>query len=187
MNVKLKTIAALLTGEFFRLHFGADGLSNRGRTMNMTKSGLVAGTTSTYTTTVATKCTIRGKWATDLAIQTNTATPTTDARTSAAFTALGDNQCTVIVLGVNAAGAIQACQGSIEDTEVGVTTTAGAFIKRPQFPALPDDFCPLGYNVVRTAPSAAAWTFGTSNWTATGITMTNFIEVTELPDRPQQA
>lgn len=165
-----------------------DQLTVRGRTMNMGKSGITKGTTSTYTTTVATKCTIRGKWATDLAIQTNTATPTTDdGNADAAFRALADNQATVIVFGVNAAGAIRAAQGSIEPTEVGITTTAGAFINRPQFPSLPEDFCAIGYVVVRTAPSAAAWTFGTSSWTATGITSTDVIEVSELPDRPQQA
>lgn len=184
--MKLKTLYAALTAAYLTMAFGAEESANRGRTMNLVKSGITKGTTSTYTTLVATKCTIRGKFATDLAIQTNTATPTTDAgNASAVFRKLTDNQATVLVFGVNAAGAIQLAQGTIEPTEVGVTTTAGAFIHPPQFPQLPSDFCPIGYLLVRTAPDAADWTPGTSNWTATGITASAVVEVTELPDRPQ--
>lgn len=161
-------------------------LTNRGNTISHVKTGLTKGTTSTYTTTAASECSIDGKWATDLAIQTNTATPTTDAVDGLAFTALTDNQATVLVLGVNAAGAIQMAQGGIEATEVGITTTAGAFKRAPQFPSLPDDFCPLGYLLVRTAPSASDWTPGTSNWTATGVTASAVVEVNgSLPLRPQ--
>lgn len=160
-------------------------LANR-RAQSHVVTGLTKGTTSTYTTTVATVVSIAGKWATALGVQTNVATPTTDARTAAAFTALTDNQATVLVLGINLAGAIQMCQGGIEATEVGVTTTAGAFKRAPQFPTLPDDFCPLGYLLVRTAPSAADFTPGTSNWTATGITASAVTEVDGLlPARPQ--
>lgn len=166
--------------------FGADELSQRGRTMNMAKSGITKGTTSTYTTTATTVCTIRGKFATGLTAQTNVATPTTDdGNADAAFRKLTDNQATVLVFGVNAAGAIRMAQGTIENTDVGVTTTAGAFRNPPQFPVLPNDFCAIGYLLVRTAPDAADWTAGTSNWTATGITASAVVEVTELPARPQ--
>ena len=143
------------------------------------------GTTSTYTTSASTACMIKGKWATALTAQTNTATPTTDAVTAAAFKVLTDNKATVLVLGINAAGAIKMAQGSIVDTEVGVTTTAGAFILAPQFPSLPDDFCPLAYLLVRTAPSASDWTPGTSSWTATGITASAVVQIGSLPARPQ--
>lgn len=156
-----------------------------GITMNLVSAALVAGTTSTYTTTVTTECVINGKFATTLAAQTNTATPTTDAQTGAAFVAQTDNTASVYVFGVALAGTIAVCQGSIEETEVGVTTTAGAFKSPPQFPKLPDDFCPIGYIVVRTAPSAADFTFGTSSWTATGITAATAVNVSMLPDRPQ--
>lgn len=164
-----------------------DNLNYRGMTLNHVNAGLVAGTTSTYTTTATTVCSIRGKFATGLTAQTNTATPTTDATTGAAFVALSDNQATVLVYGVNAAGAIQMSQGSIEPTATGVTTTAGAFLNLPQFPTLPDDFCPIGYQLVRTAPSASAFTPGTSSWTATGITASTIQNVATLPDRLQSA
>lgn len=160
-------------------------LTERGATRNMVSAGFVLGTTSTYTTTVTTTAVIDGVFGTTLGAQTNTASPTTDAFTGSAFRALTPNKSTVLVWGVNLAGAIRLCQGSIEDTETGVTTTAGAFLKAPQFPALPDDFAPIAYNLVRTAPSASTWTPSTSNWTASGVTCSVAKNVSVLPARPR--
>jgi hypothetical protein len=166
----------------------------RALTLNHVSAAFVLGTTSTYTTTVTTAVSINGKFGTTLGAQTNTASPTTDAVTGLAFPSLpvgsGDTKngrATVVVAGVNAAGAIKYCQGSIVKTALGVTTTAGAFIDAPQFPVLPDDFAPLAYFLVRNSPSAAAWTLGTSNWTASGITCSTPVNVSTLPDRPQTA
>lgn len=156
-----------------------------GNTVNLASAAMIAGTTSTYTTTVTTNCVINGKFATTLGAQTATATPTTDATTGLAFNALAPNQCCVIVLGQNLAGTIKMCQGPILATNVGVTTTVGALRLDPQFPAFPDDFCPLAYTVVRTAPSAASWTPGTSSWTASGVSASTFQNVYQLPNRPQ--
>jgi hypothetical protein len=160
-------------------------LTERGATRNMVSAGFVLGTTSTYTTTVTTTAVIDGVFGTTLGAQTNTASPTTDALTGAAFRALTPNKATVLVWGVNLAGAIQLVQGSIEDTVTGVTTTAGAFLKSPLFPALPDDFAPIAYNLVRTAPSASTWTPGTSNWTASGVTCSVAKNISVLPARPR--
>jgi hypothetical protein len=154
-------------------------------TINLVSAAAVAGTTSTYTTTVTTECVINGKFATTLGAQTNTATPTTDANTALAFNALQPNQCCALVLGQNSAGAIKLVQGPIIPTAIGVTTTVGALINDPQFPPLPNDFCPLAYTVVRTAPSAAAWTPGTGSWTASGVSASTFQNVAQLPARPQ--
>lgn len=158
----------------------------RGATLNVVTAGLTPGTTSTYTTTATTQCVIDGAFATGLTAQTNTATPTTDATTGAGFVAQTDDTACCYVFGVTAAGAIAVSQGPIIPTEVGVTTTAGAFINPPPFPALPDNFCPIGYFIVRAAPSASAWTFGSSNWTATGMTVTAK-NVFTLPGRPKTA
>lgn len=163
-----------------------DNINIKGLTINHINAGLVAGTTTTYTTTAETSCAIQGKFGTALAIKTNAATPTTDVVTGAAFVAQAANQASVYVFGVNAAGAIKVAQGSIENTEVGVTTTAGAFKVAPQFPALPDDFCPIGYAVVRTSPTGSAFICGTTAWAASGIT-TTFKNVSTLPDKPQTA
>lgn len=158
-----------------------------GLTMGTIKSGLVKGTGSSYTTTVTTAGMINGKYVTGLTAQTNTATPTTDAATGAAFNALSTNKATVLVIGQKADSTIQMAQGSIEDTQPGVTTTAGAFIRAPQFPTLPDDMMVLGYCLVRTAPSASSWTPGSGAWAATGVTTTEFVQCGVLPDRPQTA
>ena len=133
-----------------------------GATFGTIKTGLIKGTTSTYTTTVTSAGMINGKYVTGLTAQTNTATPTTDAVTAAAFVALTDNQATVLVIGQKADSTIQMAQGSIVPTQTGVTTTAGDFISAPQFPNLPDDFMVFGYLLVRTAPSASDFTAGTS-------------------------
>jgi hypothetical protein len=157
-----------------------------GLTINLVKAGLVAGTTSTYTTTVTTEQVINGKFGTTLAAQTNTASPTTDAATGDAFVPVLADKATVLVWGVNAAGAIQLAQGTIVDTEPGVTTTVGAFTAiLPDFPALPDDFCPIGYQLVRVSPTGATFTAGTTSWAASGITCSTIQNVATLPDRPQ--
>lgn len=153
-------------------------------TMGLGRTGLIRGTTSTYTTTATSTGMVNGKYVTGIAAQTNAATPILDAVTGLAFPALSANKATVVVIGQTAAGAIQMAQGSIVGTQVGVTTTPGDFITAPQFPAIPDDFVVLGYLVGRTAPSVAAWTAGTSAWTAAGVTTTEFVQCGVLPDRP---
>lgn len=164
-----------------------DTLQQVPMTFNHVNAGLVAGTTSTYTTTAATTCSIAGKFATSLAAQTNTASPTTDATTGAAFIALSANQATVLVWGVNNAGAIRLAQGQIVPTETGITTTVGAFLSLPQFPALLDDFCPIGYQLVRVSPTGATFTPGTTSWAASGITCSVIRNISTLPGRPQSS
>ena len=160
-------------------------LKTDGLTLGTISSAIIAGTTTTYTTTVTSAGMINGKYVTGLTAQTNTATPTTDAVTAAAFPALPVNSCAAFVFGQKADSTIQLVQGPILPTYVGVTTTVGAFIQAPQFPALPDNFMVLGYGVVRTAPSASAWTLGTSNWTASGVSVSTFVSCGTLPNRPQ--
>lgn len=156
-----------------------------GLTMNFVNAAFVAGTTSTYTTTVTTAGIVNGKFITTLGAQTNTASPTTDANTGVAFNALAPNQCCSLVWGTTVAGVIQLVQGPIIGTLTGVTTTVGGFLNEPQFPTLPDNFCPMAYTIVRTAPSAAAWTPGTSSWTASGVSASTFQNIGVLPSRPQ--
>jgi hypothetical protein len=95
-------------------------------TINFVSCAAVAGTTSTFTSTVTTAGCINGKFVTTLAAQTNAASPTTDAATGAAFVALSTNKTCALVFGQTAAGALQLIQGPIIDTAAGVTTTVGA-------------------------------------------------------------
>jgi hypothetical protein len=156
-------------------------------TINFVNAGMSAGTTSTYSTTTATVGVINGKFSTSLSPQTNTATPTTDANTGNAFNALQPNQTCALVLGITVAGVIQMVQGPIIANGIGVTTTVGSFINAPQFPDLPSNFQPLAYTIVQTAPSASAWTPGSSSWTASGVAATTFQNIAQLPARPQIA
>jgi len=159
----------------------------RGLTLGATKTGLIhtAGSAKTFATTIASDGMIGGKHVVALPVTTGGTTPVLDATTGAAFKVLTDNQATVIVWGQNAAGTIQLSQGGIEATEVGITTTAGAFKRAPAFPSLPDDFMVLAYQLIRTAPSASDFTIGTSNWNATGITTGTAVNCGVLPERPQ--
>lgn len=158
-------------------------------TINLANTGAVAGTTNTFTTTVASTCAIKGKFTTALGVLTNSATtPTTDANTGLAFPAILPNYAAAVVFGVNAAGTLKAVQGAVTPTETGVTTTVGAFILAPQFPTIPDDFCPIAYTIVRVAPSGTTgFTLGTTSWAASSMSCTTFKNICTLPDRPQIA
>jgi hypothetical protein len=156
-------------------------------TINLANAGAVAGTTSTFTSTATTAGLINGKFVTTLAPQTNAASPTVDANTGVAFNALQPNQTCSLVFGQTAAGALQLVQGPIIACGVGVTTTPGALINDPQFPDLPNNFVPLAYTIVRTAPNAAAWIPGTGSWTASGVSASTFQNIGQLPARPQSS
>lgn len=152
---------------------------NNGGTMCFAKVGLIAGTTTTYTTTVATDFIIGGKFGVQFATKTNQATPTTDARTGLAFPTLSDDQACALVFGVNAAGAIQLLQGDLKTIEPGTTD----FLITPPFPSVPEDFCPIGYALVKN-DSGSDFIAGTTAWA--GVDMT-FVNVSMLPDRPQES
>ena len=80
-----------------------------------------------------------------------------------------------------AATAIKVVQGSVESLDV-----SGTFLKAPDFANIPDTLCPFAYSIVRNGSTGSAWTFGTSNWNATGITLAHQ-DVMTLPGRPQVA
>lgn len=161
-------------------------IQEKGLTQNMVSTAFVLGTTSTYTTTVTSTCVVNGVFGTTLGAQTNTASPTTDAVTGAAFIPLTANQATVLVWCITTAGAIKLAQGTITPTETGITTTAGNFIAAPQFPEIDlNAMCPIAYGLVRTSPTGSAFTAGTTSWAASGITSSTFKNISVLPDRPQ--
>jgi len=157
-----------------------DQLSQIAITMCLSKVTLAAGTTTTISNTGTTTFTIQGKAYTKTAI-TNGATPTTDAATGAAFPAISANQGTVIVIGLDATGAIKAAQGTTQGLDV-----SGAFIQAPLMPNVPDTMCPIGYIIFKGGSTlSGTWTFGTSNLSSvTGATYT-FVDVCMLPFRPQ--
>lgn len=49
----------------------------------------------------------------------------------------------------------------------------GTMLTPPQFPAIPAGLCPVAYMLVKAgATTSGTWTFGSSNWDATGVTNT---------------
>ena len=162
-------------------------------TINLVNAGLAAGTTITTTVGTAPVVAINGKFGTTTlsASANQSITPTLDANTGVAFATLTKNTAATIVFGVNAAGTLVAAQGTAVPTEVGVTTAVGAFITAPPFPAIPDDFAPLAYTVVRVAPSSTGFTCGAASnpWTGTPsyATCSTFKNISTLPSRPQIA
>jgi len=165
-----------------------DSLQQTSLTGALSKAAVAAGTTTTYTTTGNTVYCINGK-AYSAAAVTNAATPTTDITTGAAFPAQAIGSGSVYVYGLNAAGAIKVAKGT------DVTLAAdGSFLDLPSFPALPEDFCPIAYQLVRLAPSTATtpavatWTFGTNNQSGvTGVTYARQDVALGMPARPQAA
>lgn len=168
-------------------------------TMNFTKATLAAGTTTTISTTGTTTYAVRGKFYTKTAI-TNGTTPTTDWATGAAFNPipipatapnLAAGYGSVYTVGLDSTGTIRVIQGTVVPLD-----GSGNFINAPQFGGLgpqgsgltDNDFCAIGYIVVKLGASAVAtWTFGTNNLSSvTGVTYT-FVDVATLPDRPQVA
>jgi hypothetical protein len=146
-------------------------------------TGVTAVGATTYTATpvgtaAAISYAIGGKTYTKATISGG-ATPTTDINTAAAFLPLAANQGCVVVLGLNAAGTVVAAQGSIEALDA-----AGGFVTAPQFPPLPENFCPFAYIVCKNGATGSAWTFSSSNWSATGMTATP-VPICMLPARPQ--
>jgi|ERR1035437_480180 hypothetical protein len=169
-----------------------DTLSQVPLTLNLANMGLVIGTTTSLSVKLAPSSCIAGKFCTiTLSASDNQAiTPTLDANTGVAFVPILPNTCAAVVYGLNAAGTLVAAQGKAIATEVGVTTTVGAFINAPQFPAISDLMVPVAYHVIRVAPSGTAgFTLGVSPWTgsASYATCTTIQNIVTLPGRPMIA
>jgi hypothetical protein len=156
-----------------------DNLANTPLSLTTTKAGLVAGTTTTYTTANITQYAIRGLAYSKAAV-TNGATPTTDATTGAAFVPVSANSGSVYVFAFDAAGALKVSQGGVTPLDV-----QGNFIRAPQFPSVPNTATAFGYLVLKGGSTLASpWTFGSSNLSGvTGATYT-FTDVMTLPARP---
>lgn len=157
-----------------------------GNNFCVTKAGLAAGTTTTITITNNTTYSVNGKAYTKAAAS-NAATPTTDAITGAAFTAIAPNKGGVFAICLNAGGDIKVAQGGIADLD-GTAAGASASFKAeyPQFPTIPDTLTCIGYLVTKVGASGAAWTFGTSNLAGPPSNVLHtFVDVLTLPSRPQ--
>lgn len=152
----------------------------RGLTATLSNAGVIGVASGTTYTFVEFQYALDGKVFTNAAV-TGGASPTVDQNTGAAFVPIQPDKGCVFVFCVNAAGAESVAQGPI--TAIDGTTDEFLAPDAPQFPYISDDYCPFGYFIVQTAGTSSAWTFGASNWDATGVTAAE-ISVSTLPTRP---
>jgi len=151
---------------------------NLGGTLNLALVGLLAGTTTTYNVANAASCVINGKFTTVLGSGATTAAPTVDINTGLAFVTVADDKGCVLVAGVDAGGDLRVAQGEIKDLEEGTLV----FKIAPPFPAIPDDFCPIGYVIVKN-DSGSDYIHSSTSWSAIDVT---FVDISMLPSRPQE-
>lgn len=157
---------------------GGSMVTNYVAITGITATGATTFTATPVGTAAAISFMVKGKSFTKATISGG-ATPTTDAITAAAFVALAANQGCVFVIGLDASGNVKAAQGNVQSLD-----SAGSFVARSEFPSMPDTIAPLTYVVCKNGSTGTAWTFGTSNWNATGMTATP-VNIMALPSRPQ--
>ena len=152
-------------------------------------AALAAGTTTTFSTTGATLYCIDGRAYTTSAAA-NAATPTTDAVTGSAFTAIAAKKGSVFVFcydgtSTTAATAIKVVQGSVEDLTPEADGANASFVTAPEFPYIPDTLTPFGYVITRVGASGSTWTFGSSNLAGPPSNVKHdFYSCMVLPSRP---
>lgn len=138
-----------------------------------------AGANTNISTTNATTFTINGVQYNVAAIGA-AAAPATDVRTGVAPPAILGAQCAVVVIGLNASGALRFVQGPI------VSFPAGSAIGDAvmQLPPMPANFCPIAYQVIKNKNTAgtAGWTFGTSNFNASNLSFETAVQLHTLPN-----
>jgi hypothetical protein len=162
-----------------------ESLVNRDFTGCLMKAAVAAGTTTTYSTTGTTQYSINGKAFSKAAV-TNGATPTTDVNTGASFVPVTASKGSVFVIGYNAAGTVKVAQGEIVNLTPEADGANASFVEAPEFPSLPDDFCPIAYILTKVGASGSSWTFGSSNLAGPPSNVKHIIQdVTTLPGRPQ--
>lgn len=138
------------------------------------------GANTTYATTVTINFMIKGVMNTAAkGAVTGGVTPTTDAATGLPIT-LTANYGLVVLWAMNLAGTVSAYASAPVALDV-----SGNFVVAPQFPtSLPDSVCPFAYQVIKAASNTVGtWTFGSSNWNATGLSH-SAKDLGTLPARP---
>jgi hypothetical protein len=148
------------------------------------KAGLAAsGAANTFTIATAFNYAIQGK-AYNKGTVAGGASPVLDGVTGLGFVPLLANQGCVFAWAVDSTGAVKAIQGPVFalDSAGNFSTPPGA----PQFPEVPDSLAMWAYTVVKNGATGSSWTFGTSNWNATGITLAHQ-DVICMPRVPQTA
>lgn len=140
---------------------------------NFTLTGL-SGAATTYSSS-AVPFSIAGKMFTKAAVSGG-ATPTTDGNTGAAMT-LTANQAACFVWGLDSSGTVKVYKGATQSyTDTTANSTACPL------PNIPDTIAPVAMLVIKAgATTVGTWTFGSSNWNATGIVIDTVVNLAGSP------
>ncbi|NUX58656.1 hypothetical protein [Paraburkholderia youngii] len=158
-----------------------------GGNITLSKAGLAAGTTTTYTIGNAFTYAIKGQLYSQAAAS-NQASPLTDANTGKAFIALPAGACCLFCFGIDPSGNMYVTQSKPINIEYNNWTQTAdlqggnAALEMPRFA---DSIAPFGYVLAQATSSLASpWTFGTSNLSGvTGLTLT-FRDMIDYPAQP---
>jgi hypothetical protein len=166
-----------------------------GLTVCANDQACIAGGTTTITLSTAKDYVIAGKTYTQ-ATTTDVQPNTTDLNTGVTMAGISPGYGAAIVIGAtsSASTTLRMVQGAVQELEANTSAYhPGAFKVNPQFPSLPDDFCPFGWVIVKVATDYTAgstYVFGSSNTTATGAQNSaatahaNTFTSGNLPNRP---
>jgi hypothetical protein len=106
-------------------------------------------------------------------------TPTTDGNTGAAMTLVA-NQAAAFVWAVDTSGNVKVYKGQ---TVAWTDTTAGSTVC--PLPNIPANVTPFAAHTVQAgSTTSGTWTFGTSNWNATGIGSITVRNLCQLRNQP---
>lgn len=153
---------------------------NRSGTLTLSKGGLAAGTTTTYSTTAAVLSCIKGKLYSKSAV-TNGTTPTVDVVTGKAFQALTAGKSCIFLFGFDSGGTIRVTQGPIVPTD-----DVNGDLAALHYPTFPDTIAAFGALIAKAGSTlVGTWTFGTNNLSGvTGMTYT-FADLAFVPAAPE--
>lgn len=150
-------------------------VSGAGATAGAALTGL-SGAATTYSTS-AINFAIAGVAYTK-ALVSGGATPTTDGNTGAAIT-LTANKARGVLWGVNSAGTVSVYAGPIVDY------AGSGDVKAVPLPTLPQGIAPFAAHTLMAGSTlSGTWTFGSSNWNATGMTVGTVRNLAQYPQAP---
>jgi hypothetical protein len=153
--------------------------SIRGGNVMLTKAAItgLSGAASTISTGGTVTYAIAGQAYTKTALS-GVATPTLDSNTGVAFLPLKTGKKCLFVFCLDSSGNLKVVQGKIVATADVVNLAAAV-----DFPEIPDTLTPFAYAEFAHA-NATDFQFGSSNWNATGLTITTPVDVVWLPVGP---
>jgi len=147
-----------------------------------TVSGLLTatGAETVYDTTVAIPFCIEGI-AFSRAAVTDGVMPLVDHNAVTLVALAASEGCALFFL-LNAAGTVSVMQGEVEALDA----DDDSFLVAPNFPDVPDGSVPFAYMILTNGAAGSTFTIGTSNWNATGMTV-SIKNLMTVPERPQES